>query len=396
VTAQSSGAGQPLSSILGQLDKELRELWSTPPAPGEPAKSRVCTMNLLVVTSAPEIADRYVRIVDEVTQTTPARSIIVTMDPDAKDSVLEGEVSGVCAIGEGGAQQVCSERITLRAKGAATARVASAVDALLVAEIPTALIWLGRVHTHDPLFADLAKNADRIILDTEYTSLSSLLSLGKWTRAMEGRPKVADIAWTRLSTWQEMCARFFDDPAHRIHSRNIEELEIAQASEKGARLGSECSLLLGWLATRLEWRMDRLGGALRFRRPDGQRVAVKLLAVPRPFSVAPNALAGVAVVAKAGDVVLRGSIRRSLGTGHPGEPAGDLNEPPPYSQTLDADVLQWRLEVGDQVIEQSIRLGANRGSRLLDRTLHRPAHDPLLEEAVAFAEELFEDGLVAQ
>lgn len=386
----------PLSSILARLDKELKELWSAPPAPGEPAKSRVCTMNLVVVTGAPDIADRYIRIVDEVTQSTPARSIVVTMDPDGKDTVLEGEVSGVCSLGEGGTQQVCSERITLRARGPATARVASAVEALLVAEIPTALVWLGRVHTNDPLFTELAKNADRIILDTEYTSLSSLLSLGKWTRAATGRPKVADIAWTRLSTWQEMCARFFDDPAHRIHAQGIDELEIAQASEKGARLGSECSLLLGWLATRLGWTMDRLGGSIRFRRADGQRVQVKLTSVMRPISVAPNALAGVSIVASTGGVLLRGSIRRSLGTGHPGEPAGDMNDPPPYSQTLDADVLQWRLECEGQIIEQSIRLGANRGSRLLDRTLHRPAHDPLLEEAVAFAEELFEDGLVTQ
>jgi glucose-6-phosphate dehydrogenase assembly protein OpcA len=391
-----SASREQLGSILARLEKELNELWQAPPGPGEPARSRVCTMNLVVVTNSAEIAERYVRIVDEVTQSTPARSIVVTMDPDAKDDLLEGDVSGICSLGSDGGGQTCSERVQLRALGSAAARVASAVEALLVPEIPTALVWLGRVHTNDPLFVDLAKNADRVILDTEYTSLASLLSLGKWTRAAIGRPKVADIAWTRLSTWQEMCARFFDDPAHRAHALAIEELVVSQASEKGSRLGSEVALLLGWLATRLGWTMDRLGGALRFKRADGKRITVKLLAVPRPFSVSPSALAGVALTARANGTVLHGSIGRSLGTGQPGLPAGDMNEPPPYSQTLDADVLQWRLEIEGQVIEQSIRLGANRGARLLDRTLHRPAHDPLLEETVEFAEELYEDGLVTQ
>lgn len=384
-----------IREVLARLERELNELWQAPPGPGEPARSRVCTMNLVVVTGSTEIADRYVRIVDEVTQSTPARAIVVTMEPDAPEEALEGEVSGICSLGTEGGQQTCSERIRLRAAGAATARVASAVEALCVPEIPTALVWLGRVHTHDPLFVDLAKNADRVILDTEYTSLASLLSLGKWARAALGRPKVADIAWTRLSTWQEMCARFFDDPAHRAHAMAIEELDVSQASEKGARLGPEIALLLGWLATRLGWTMDRMGGTLRFKRADGKKIAVKLTSVPRPFSVSPAALAGVAITARKDGVVLRGTIGRSLGTGQPTIPAGDINdEEAPRSQTLDADVLQWRLEFDGSVIEQSIRLGANRGARLLDRTLHRPAHDPLLEETVEFAEELYEDGLV--
>ena len=381
-----------LSAVIARLEKDLAALWATPPKAGEPAKSRVCTMNLVVVTGAAEVSDRYLPVVDEVTQSTPARCIVVTVEPDDKASALDGDVTGVCAITEAG-PITCSERVRLRATGAAAARVSSAVDALLVPEVPTTLVWLARVHTHDPIFTSLASHAERVVLDTEYTSLSSLLALGKWARAAQGRPKVADLAWTRLSTWQELCARFFDDPAHRAHAGAISELEVAQASEKGARLGSDGALLLGWLATRLGWSIDRLGGALRFRRADGAKVAVRLSAVERPPLVAPSALAGVTVAASAGGVALRGSIRRQLGSGRPGEPAGGMTDAHEQRQTTDADVLTWRLESGDSVLEQSVRLGANRGARLLDRTLHRPAYDPALEEAVAFAEELFEDGL---
>lgn len=392
----------PLGSVLARLDRELNELWAAPACAGEPVKSRVCTLNLVVVTGSAEIAARYVDVVDEVVRTTPARGLVVAVDPDAADDALEGDAAGVRAPGPRGEDgEVCSERVRLRARGAGTARVASAVDALLVPEVPMTLVWLGRVHVHDPLFVDLARGADRVILDTEYTSLASLVSLAEWARAAPGRPRVADIAWTRLSTWQELCARFFDDPAHRAHAAAVSVLELAQASEKGVRLGSEGALLLGWLATRLEWRADRLGGALRFRRPDGGRVAVRLRAVPRPPGVSPGALAGVSLSAEAAGVALRGTIRRALATGHVGEPSGDMNEPPPHSQTLDADVLAWRLELdagggGVRAIEQSVRLGANREARLLDRTLHRPPHDPVLDAAVEFAEKLDEDGLVTE
>ena len=41
-----------------------------------------------------------------------------------------------------------------------------------------------------------------------------------------------------------------------------------------------------------------------------------------------------------------------------------------------------------------MRLRDNKGGKLLIRTLHRPVNDPVLSEAVAFAEPIFEDGLV--
>jgi hypothetical protein len=41
-----------------------------------------------------------------------------------------------------------------------------------------------------------------------------------------------------------------------------------------------------------------------------------------------------------------------------------------------------------------VRLSANKGAKVLERTLHRPSDDPALMEAVCFAEEVFEDGVV--
>jgi len=253
-----------MSPVVSRIERELRDMWA-PPAKGQPPKSRVCTMNLIVVagsgtgsaTSARELADRYTPVVDEVTATTPARAVVVALEPDAGVHALEGDVSAVCGIG--GEATLCSERVRLNALGSACARVASAVDAIGVPEIPTTLVWLGRIHVEDPVFVSLAALAQRIVIDTEYTSLPTLMKLARWSRAEPGRPAVIDLAWIRLAPWQELCARFFDAPRLRAHASHVTRLAVKQASEPGARLGSEGALLLGWLATTLGWKVSRLG-----------------------------------------------------------------------------------------------------------------------------------------
>jgi glucose-6-phosphate dehydrogenase assembly protein OpcA len=263
--------------------------------------------------------------------------------------------------------------------------VASAVEALIAPEVPTTLVWLGPVHSGDEIFTSIAGSAQRVILDSEYTSAASLLALARWSREEEGRPAFADMAWTRIAPWQDLCARFFDDPRTE-HAATISLVTIHQASEAGAPLGSEGALLLGWLGNRLGWRAERTGGSLRVRRADGQEVQVRVGAVPRPEGVAPLALASLTVESSTGGVALKGTIERELASGM--EMSG---------KTADADILTWRLDVaGQAIIEQRVRLRANNGARVLERTLHRPMVDPVLVEAVQFAEHFLEDGVVVR
>lgn len=396
-----------VGSVLTEVETKIRDLWL--PTPGEPTKSRACTMNLVVV-GAPDVIDRYQAVVDEVMSSIPMRAILLSLDPEAP----EGIDSNVSAISGAGVDATSSERIRLTANGAITARAASIVDALRVPELPTAVVWLGRVHVGDPVFVALARDATRIVLDTEYTSLGSLLSLVRWSRAeakqrrINARPSIppmseqpradslappatgaavdvpyiADLAWTRLAPWQEMIARFFDDPRLVAHANAVRRVELRQATEKGARLGPELTLLLGWLSTRLGWKMVRLGGHLRLTRPNGDPVQLVLTAVPRPAGVAPSALAGIALEAVHDGIVMRGTVERELGSG--------------TAATPDADVLVWRLAADGvpSATEQRVRLGANKGGRLLERTLHRPAYDEALMESAKFAEDIDEEGLV--
>ena len=60
-------------------------------------------------------------------------------------------------------------------------------------------------------------------------------------------------------------------------------------------------------------------------------------------------------------------------------------------------MLHWKVQVtGDVSFEQQqqVRLGANKGAKLLERTLHRAPSDATLLEAIAFAERVFDDGII--
>lgn len=383
-TTNGRSEGGEASNLIARLENELRELWKQPEDPTAPPLSRVCTMNIEVVAETKELLDRYTPVVDEVTSSIPARAILASIEPDSPDEELTGSATVVCSLA--GGKKICSERITLGFHGNASARAASAIEAFLVPEIPTALVWLGRVHTDDPVFEDLARSASRIILDSEYTSISSVIHVAAWARSQRHSFEINDLAWTRIAAWQELLARFFDDAEMRPLASKITRIVLKQAGESGARVGPESALMLGWIGTRLGWKTSRLAGALRFKREDGAHVAIELHAVPRPRGVAPHTLA--ALMIEAGDdpraPALRGSVERELASGLTDQ----------ADTTPDDDVIDWKYtRAGGGESAQRIRLGPNKAAKWLERTLHRPMRDLAFAESVAFAEHIVEDGL---
>ncbi|MBX3204208.1 MAG: glucose-6-phosphate dehydrogenase assembly protein OpcA [Labilithrix sp.] len=382
--APPAPAGNGSSRLLARLEQELRDLWKPPEDPTAPPLTRVCTMNIEVIAPSSELLERYTPVIDEVTASIPARAILASIEPEGGADDITGSATAVCSLS--GGKQICSERITLAVRGNASARAASAIDALRVPEIPTALVWLGRVHTDDPVFEVLAGEAHRIVLDSEYTSISSVIHVAAWARGQRNAPEIADLAWTRIAVWQEMLARFFDDLETRPLASKVTRLVLKQACDPGARIGPESALMLGWIGTRLGWKTSRLAGALRFKRADGAAVTIELAAVPRPSGVAPHTLAGFAL--EAGDdpkaPILKGSIERELASGLTDQ----------VDTTRDADVIVWRCTKADGAeIAQRIRLGANKAAKWLERTLHRPLYDAAFAESIAFAEHIVEDGL---
>jgi len=329
-------------------------------------------MNLVVVAATPALVQEWTAIVDDVVQTIPARAILVGLDPDGEED-LEASVSAVCTPGEGGGSVVCSERVTLVARGAACLRLPSCIEPMCATDVPMTLVWLARVHAHDPTFAPLAGQAARIVLDSARGSLGSLAYVARWARERpeRDRPGVTDLSWTRLAPWQEMCARMFDEPRLAPLAKRVTRVRVVQASPEGSAIGPEGALLLGWLATRLGWQAASLAGKLRLARADGGYLQAHLIArssrdVPR------GSLLSVELDASADGITLHGEIARE------GE--------------AQADRAAWRTQIASgadvQTLQGHAQLRANEPARLLERTLHRPARDEALADAVAWADEL--------
>jgi len=360
-----TSAGQ----VIAQIERELRAIND-----GRTEGSRVLSMNLVVVAESMDIAARYTQVVDEVASSLLARAIVVGLDPAAREGTLEGTATSVVID-----KATFTERVSLAARGQTCLRIPSILEVLLAPEVPIVLVWLGRLHPHDAVFAQIAERADRVVIDSEFTSVQSLVGLAGFAKA---HPEIAvsDLAWTRLEPWQELLARFFDQPEHRPFASFIERVTISQASDAGSVVGSEAALLVGWLGTRLGVTSYRAGGAIRYVRPDGREVSFEVVAVPRPEGVAPSTLAEVGLVAKKDGTTLNGSVVRDLASG--GQ----------RGRTTDADVVAWRLSTSAGVSqEQRVRLGTNKAAKWLERTLRRPSADPALLESISFAEKIADD-----
>jgi glucose-6-phosphate dehydrogenase assembly protein OpcA len=303
----------------------------------------------------------------------------VGLDPDGEDDI-EATVSAVCTpAGEGGGV-VCSERVTLVMRGTLCRRLPSCVDALCATDVPMTLVWLARVRVEDPVFLPLAGAANRIVLEAAQGSLSGLAHVVAWARgrARGEQPGVADLAWTRIAAWQELCARMFDEGRTRPLASSVTRVAIAQASVPGAPLGPEGALLLSWLATRLGWRAASLAGKLRLLRGDGTHVQVQLRAEAAPWAPRGTLLAVELDAARDG-IAVHGQVAR--GRGAEDEPG------------------TWRVDFiaagGTQRVAQAVRIATNEAARVLEDTLRRPVHDDALAEAVAWADDLRgEEGLV--
>ncbi len=123
-------------------------------------------------------------------------------------------------------------------------------DPLVVSDLPT-LLW--SPHGHQEVMDDLLGLAQAVLID----SIDEPDSREAVARACEisERAYVVDLAWLRSTPWRERIASTFDPPHMRGELHEITSLTISHHPESAIA----AMLLVGWLASRLGWRLvDRL------------------------------------------------------------------------------------------------------------------------------------------
>jgi glucose-6-phosphate dehydrogenase assembly protein OpcA len=186
-------------------------------------------------------------------------------------------------------------------------------DPLVVTDLPT-LLW--SPHGHEGIVEVLLEMSQAVLLD----SVEEPQARAALDRActLSEQAYVVDLAWLRSTPWRERLAAAFDPASLRPQLRAITAVTVRHHPASTAA----ALLLVGWLASRLEWQTgpladdgDALAGSVR---AGAQEVALRLeaapeLSVPGLESVTLETASGLRVGLRRGTGGLRANWRDEHG-----------------------------------------------------------------------------------
>lgn len=257
---------------LGEIEAQISELWRLSAREGR-GVTRACKMNLVVLCPE-EGVDGATQAVARITEQHPSRALVLACGGREAQGMLEALVSAHCHRAPDGTE-VCSEQVTIRARGDALSLLPQAVLRLLVADTPVYVWWRG-ASLDDPLVPPILQVADRFIVNTYELAdpLAGLATLATIAADSSWRGNAGDLAWVRTDRWRELMASLFDPPEARRQLDCIVRLVIAVGDPTGKGSATvAAAYLAGWAASRLGWTPAGSGGWVK---PNGGPVAIEL------------------------------------------------------------------------------------------------------------------------
>lgn len=286
-TLQAFALGEPRPANVAEIEAGLSAMWrSAAEASGaESAVTRASALTLLVYVDCREAAREVSNLIAEVTRQNPCRAVVMVMDPKGAPPGLLASVSAHCHMPVEGERQICSEEITLNARGETGPELISVVLPLTVSGLPIYLWWRAEGFAMPAYFDQILRVTQHVIVDSARfcATGADLRALATWLEKYSGRIRLSDLNWARTTPWREVMAQCFDSPDRRPYLQRISELRIEYEMES-ARLSTQRAqslLLTAWLATRLGWEFQRaeshgenMPRALYFQ-SDGREVKVE-------------------------------------------------------------------------------------------------------------------------
>lgn len=295
--------GAALSVEPDRIQQELLALWrkAAERAQREGARfavARACRWNLVVHADGEQEFHTSKRLLDEVCETVPARVLLLhetaLEDPDGvvgdDGAPLRAFIEANIRRTSAGRREVVAEEITLEAARSQSQRLTGLVRALLLPDVPAALVVRNPI-TDSPWLPRIAPEVDRFVFDSGV--LASGAELARAAAVIEGlfsqvprgsqarepgepgesgefggvKPvEIADLGWLRLWPWRALIASLFDAPQDAAALQRLDRIEIRHAP--GA--APAALLLCGWLMDRLRLRQagPLVGDAATLRRRD--------------------------------------------------------------------------------------------------------------------------------
>lgn len=228
-------SGHAIGVDVGAIERDLAALWRQA-ATGTTAVMRACSWNLIVLVEKGQSFERAKKLADALVERVPSRMLVLdcnaSIDPSA-DHPIRAYVSANCKLMPGGGKLLCSEEITIEAGEEGYEFLPSLTRALLVPDIPIAVLSPG-VPSDSRFLTELVRISDRLIIDSRAGELHDATGA-----------RMVDLAWMRGSGWRQSIARAFDDAPEKLKALSTVTLQAP------AEWKAEMSLVAGWLKLKL-------------------------------------------------------------------------------------------------------------------------------------------------
>jgi glucose-6-phosphate dehydrogenase assembly protein OpcA len=259
VQAVSGQESDPISleDVEAELSRRIRALQTSP----EEMILPVRMSNLLIWCDNPALAEQVTAMVPDILSQHPARVILLVGNHgEGPDEIITTVTVRVHPVKSD--RVLCSEQITLRARGMAVARLPYVVYSLLVGDLPINLWWAAPVPP--PLggefFHELGARTDLVVFDSIGwpDPPRGVLAVANWIGNLEKTTSQsrwrlgADLNWRRLKYWRRLLTQALDPAVAPGFLPTISEVTL----EHGPHAVVQAWELLSWLASRLGWRVQ--------------------------------------------------------------------------------------------------------------------------------------------
>ena len=249
---------------IGAIERDLAEIWREEAAGDEEqrAVTRARVLTLIVYDDTSASKGNLDELLFAVTESHPARVLVLSVDPTSSESSVEAGVSAACRVAGQRSKQLSCEQVNFTARGAGANELPSAVAQLLAPDVPVFLWWRSVPDVDNYVFNHLTKMSDRVVFDSTVSTnpRQGVVRLSRVLSEDPNYPALTDFAWQRLTPWREMMASFYDMADHRPYLDRVDSLtiEFHPHSDHGD-VTTRAILFASWMAERLGWALD--GGA---------------------------------------------------------------------------------------------------------------------------------------
>lgn len=245
--------------LLHEVEQELSRQVDAIRGEGEAPVQRARMSNLVIFCNHDEVADNLTKAVPEIVSVHPARVLLLVGDSGSDGADVTAELRVWCQKGLAGLK-ACSEQVTLRAQGVGIDRLPFAVRELLIGDLPTNLWWAAPQPPPlaGPLLFELGEQAQQVVYDSIGwpEPARGVAATATWLEHFEHAPGrwrvVSDLNWRRLKYWRRLLAQALDPNSEPGALESIHEVLV----EHGPHAVVQAWLLVSWLASRLDWRVQ--------------------------------------------------------------------------------------------------------------------------------------------